>query len=914
MASIGSLTGGSSSSSIYGSRNVLSGLASGLDTESMIENAVSGYQLKITNLQQDRTKLEWQQEAYRSIITKMVNFSQKYTSYTSGTNLLSKSFFDSAINMVANGENAGKVSASGTTTSNAQINSVSQIATAARYAVGSGNLKASNEAAGSFDIGGTVKVGTLKGTMTLGYGGKTLSLRFDEGDVFTSAQEMADAINEQLGEQTITFDSGTQAKASERVKAVVDGDSIRFETVKSNDGNGVWIDSASGSVKSALSLDPSSDDTTKSFTFNAGSVAKEQSMVDYISEKGFSIVLDGVSKTIQGPTKEELGGAAWDAMTTADKEAAYINALNEKIAHAFGSNKLTVSDVNSGDGITLRFDAANADATFQVNSAADKAMNMEGGLTSYVNTSRTIGDLLGEEADWDSWRVAADGEAKKATDGDYYVDAKGNRVAQADDGKWYRVNEGGETLYGFNVNGETVATFTKDSTLQDVLDGVNKNENSGITAAYSRFTGKFTFTANDTGANSKISFGGDGLSAALFGGSNTVSESAKALSLLEGYDSLAGEEFSMNVEGLGEVSFTFKGDTGSMRDVLGRINEQLAGTDYQASYSETDGSVVVKNKTTGETADVTYNEGVARDLFDAVASKNGYTNGRDAKFSVTVNGETRELTRTTNTIDIDGMSITLKDTFEEGEAVTFTNETDTDKIVSAVKSLVEDYNAMATEIKNAYSTLPLQTSSGKSYEPLTDEDRADMSESAVKSYEEKAKTGLLFGDRDLSSLYQGMTNALNVLGVSGTEAEKLGLTTSYSNGTTTLALNESKLVAALESDPDSVKEIFTRSKANGDSSDGLMQGLKTQLDKYASTTGASKGILIQKAGSTLAPTSIYQNTLQSKLDDLDELIEKWQDKLTDKIDYYNSKFTALEQLINEMNSQSSALAGLTGGY
>ena len=47
MASITSMmSGGTSSlSSIYGNRNVISGLASGMDTETMIENAVSGIKI-----------------------------------------------------------------------------------------------------------------------------------------------------------------------------------------------------------------------------------------------------------------------------------------------------------------------------------------------------------------------------------------------------------------------------------------------------------------------------------------------------------------------------------------------------------------------------------------------------------------------------------------------------------------------------------------------------------------------------------------------------------------------------------------------------------------------------------------------------------------------------------------------------
>ena len=48
------------------------------------------------------------------------------------------------------------------------------------------------------------------------------------------------------------------------------------------------------------------------------------------------------------------------------------------------------------------------------------------------------------------------------------------------------------------------------------------------------------------------------------------------------------------------------------------------------------------------------------------------------------------------------------------------------------------------------------------------------------------------------------------------------------------------------------------------------------------------------------------------MNDIDDEIEKWQDKLSDKVDYYTNKFTQLEMLINQMNSQSSALSGLMG--
>ena len=105
MASIGSLTGSTSSGSIYGNRNsnIISGLASGLDTESMIEGMVQGYQQKISGLEQNRTVLQWQQQAYQSISNKLVEFARKYASYTSSTNLLSSSFFNNAVVTTPNG-------------------------------------------------------------------------------------------------------------------------------------------------------------------------------------------------------------------------------------------------------------------------------------------------------------------------------------------------------------------------------------------------------------------------------------------------------------------------------------------------------------------------------------------------------------------------------------------------------------------------------------------------------------------------------------------------------------------------------------------------------------------------------------------------------------------------------------------
>ena len=74
MASIGGLS--TSTSSSLSSLRGYGGLASGLDRDELISGMTSGTQSKIDKQQQAKTKLEWQQEAYRQISDKMIGFAE----------------------------------------------------------------------------------------------------------------------------------------------------------------------------------------------------------------------------------------------------------------------------------------------------------------------------------------------------------------------------------------------------------------------------------------------------------------------------------------------------------------------------------------------------------------------------------------------------------------------------------------------------------------------------------------------------------------------------------------------------------------------------------------------------------------------------------------------------------------------
>jgi len=58
----------------------LSGLMSGMDTDSLVQELVSARKIKVDTAVKARTKLEWKQEAWKGLNTKLKNLQNKYIS------------------------------------------------------------------------------------------------------------------------------------------------------------------------------------------------------------------------------------------------------------------------------------------------------------------------------------------------------------------------------------------------------------------------------------------------------------------------------------------------------------------------------------------------------------------------------------------------------------------------------------------------------------------------------------------------------------------------------------------------------------------------------------------------------------------------------------------------------------------
>lgn len=924
MASISSLTGSSSTSSIYGNRNVISGLASGMDTEAMIENSIAGYKNKILSLQKQQVKTEWKQDAYRSIISKMVGLTQKYTSYTSATNLFSNSFFNRAVTTVANGKYASKVSATGKSASDIAITSIKSVASAARYAHGIEDLVNQASTAEKINWDDPVKESTVAGSINLVYGSNNLNLRFGEDDIFESTQELADSINKQLAEQTIKSSSGA-SKASEFLEAKVNADGRLVLEQKAGKDNKFYVSSASENLEKVMGGAIGEENAGRNvviFGVSDKSMTKDVDILDHLQDRTMSFTLNGQTKTIQlGDTtpRDEDGNVKegeeedavykkfkekYDAATTdEEKTAAYAELINARVEEQFGKGKIEVSVKDGALDIQAakKLDSAGNDLnnyTLTVNTSAGRALGLgKNGIGNTLNTSWTLEDVLGKDF------------FKQTVDGKENYDGEQELI----------------------INGKSLGKFNKDTTIEHVLTSINNNPDAGVNVSFSKLTNEFVFTARETGSDKGIEIG-EGLGQKLFGITEPYTGNEKFFENL-GVEKPADGSITFEIEGAGAWRGMPVGDktTQELADEFNKVfgdNHELT-----ASVNKHTGLLEFTDNETGKVLNykmgsLDSNDEGKQEFTETIAipeRKSNYTAGTDTIFTAKINGTEKTMTRSTNVIDLDGLSVTFKGTFNEDgkgvegvddyEPITFTSTTDSDTIVDAIKSFVDDYNEMAKEIHDAYSTLPYKKSSGTfaNYEPLVGDEADSYSESELKRYEEKAKQGLLFGDSTLRSLYQSLTGYIQGSGVDGATLRSIGIETAYEDGMTTIKLNETKLREALTADPDKVRDAFAKTTENGASTNGLMQNLKTTIDRYASTSIATPGILVQMAGTPLSSYSLQSNQLQTQMDNLETQIEKWTDKMTDRIDYYTNQFTRLEQLINQMNSQSSALAGLMGG-
>lgn len=283
----------------------------------------------------------------------------------------------------------------------------------------------------------------------------------------------------------------------------------------------------------------------------------------------------------------------------------------------------------------------------------------------------------------------------------------------------------------------------------------------------------------------------------------------------------------------------------------------------------------------------------------ASKAKGTKVDGRDAE--IMLNGA--KFTSASNTFSVNGLTITAQE--ETANDVTITTTEDSDGIYDMIKNFFSEYNKLINEMDSLYNA-----ESSKGYDPLTSEEKKELSDTEVEEWEKKIKDSILRKDSTLSSVSSAMSTALlqgftvngKTMHLSDFGINTLGYFKSAENEKHAYHINGDKddsnvsgetntLKQMIASDPETVMQFFSSM------STALYD---TLTDKMSTSTVSS------------AFTVYNDKQLKSDYEDYTEKISKQEEKLNDLIDKWYSKFSAMETALAKLESKNSAISGMFG--
>ena len=276
---------------------------------------------------------------------------------------------------------------------------------------------------------------------------------------------------------------------------------------------------------------------------------------------------------------------------------------------------------------------------------------------------------------------------------------------------------------------------------------------------------------------------------------------------------------------------------------------------------------------------------------------------------VFINGEIVE--RNTNSFDFRGVSITLnRETTTGGtgalgdvdeNTIMVTIERNVDDAVDKIKSFIDSYNTLIGKIEGLLRER--QTGAERSYRPLTDEEKSSMTERQVEQWEEIARKGILRNDHGLRNLADSLRRELfsTIKDVGMTPAD-IGLTTgSFFSGTGgQIILDEDRLRAALEADPDKVADVFTKIGLDSEGRQvgvGFLHRVNTILNNYVRTNGTQNRTL---------------QSLETSIRRANEQMDRLQQRMFAEEDKLYRQFAAMETALSRIQSQGDWFNAMLG--
>lgn len=276
-------------------------------------------------------------------------------------------------------------------------------------------------------------------------------------------------------------------------------------------------------------------------------------------------------------------------------------------------------------------------------------------------------------------------------------------------------------------------------------------------------------------------------------------------------------------------------------------------------------------------------------------------NGANAKIVL----NDAEFESDSNTFSINGLAITVKD-LTSGEGITLTTDTDYDGIYKNIKDFFKEYNTLINEMTKLYNA-----TNAKDMNPLTSEEKEEMTDDEVEKWETKIKDALLRRDSDLNALMSAMEDpflkayeingkkySLSSFGIetagyfNAAENERNAFHIDGDEDDGSVSTRTNKLKAMIASNPEETAEFFQK----------LIGGLYESMNNIQKVSNETKSF-----GSFYADKQLSEEIKTQK-----KKVTDWESKVAEIEEKYYKQFSAMEKAMTKLNSQQTSISQLFG--
>lgn len=685
--------------------------------------------------------------------------------------------------------------------------------------------------------------------------------------------------------------------------------------------------SAARASGNSITMEKFALDFDKAISAGGTDVTNDDGSVTRKFELSLSFKVGSVSKTIDFSAEAALD-ANGNISDAGALKSDMLDALNTKLQEGFGYSGRTGADATgsvdaSGNEWFIQAEmGANGKVSFNVGGNATASVTESKGnfglaqaaskvaiSTSSVVTGTNIFtvDIGGKSVNVDFKGVSSTYYDSRNSAGNETILAEFNQLKAAA----YRKDKGLSA-------GATVTQTQLDSYTYSSEQAAKDKNASAIKSALGAALPDYKFTLDGSYLTAKDKNGNDAEFAmtSVEGGTLGIAKATASNKATSG-TKLSAMGLTPDADGkytltINDVDITVDKDA-TVATLMSAVNKSDANVTM--TYSSLTNSFTVESKEMGgagrvdiKSSDVTKALGIADDNGTV-----GFTSGQNSVFEI--NGQ--EIYLNDNSYTLDGTTFTFNDNMEVGETYTATISKDSTTVKDTVKKFVEDYNQLIEDVYGYIGTAPAKDSNGDSYDPLTDDERDEMSEDEITKWEEKAKQGVLYNDSTVSSIMSQIRTTL-YNSVTLDDGTKFGI---YSMGIKTssewsehgkLEIDDDAFDKAFENNQDAIVKLFT------DSENGVMAKVNKVMDSAVKSSGKveTRGTLVRKAGKENSSVTT-DSTIYKEMKRIQERMSDLQTKYSEKEEYWWKVFTNMESALSDLNSQTSYISsyfGTSGNY